>query len=67
MVRGWDLDDIEVTGITNTPFPLLVSEPSTCTARERSADESGVIAMFAALATSLRAFDTAVCILADTP
>ena len=27
---GWAIDDIAVSGITNTPFPTLVSEPSTC-------------------------------------
>jgi hypothetical protein len=27
---GWDLDDIAVTGITNTPFPGFVPEPTTC-------------------------------------
>ena len=64
---GWLIDDIEVTGITNTPFPILVPEPSTCTARERSVTESGVLATFAAPAKSLRAFDQQVCILNDTP
>lgn len=29
---GWALDDVAVTGITNTPFPSLVPEPSKCTA-----------------------------------
>lgn len=64
---GWDIDDVEVGGITNTPFPLLVSEPSLCTARRASADDSLVAATHGAPATSLRAFDAAVCILNDTP
>jgi hypothetical protein len=28
---GWSIDDIDVSGITNTPFPALVPEPSVCT------------------------------------
>jgi hypothetical protein len=63
---GWDIDDIAVSGINNTPFPRLVPEPSTCTARDRSTAESGVLATFAAPATSLHAFDAAVCILAES-
>ena len=30
---GWQLDDIAVSGITNTPFPAFVAEPTKCTAR----------------------------------
>jgi large repetitive protein len=63
---GWDIDDIDVAGITNTPFPVLVPEPSTCTARERSNSETGVLAAFAAPATSMRAHDQAACILAES-
>jgi hypothetical protein len=29
---GWELDNISVTGITNTPFPGFVAEPTRCTA-----------------------------------
>ncbi|HSR96233.1 MAG TPA: hypothetical protein VLM79_04140, partial [Kofleriaceae bacterium] len=32
---GWQIDDIAVTGITNTPFPGLVVEPTRCTAPAR--------------------------------
>jgi hypothetical protein len=64
---GWLIDDVAVSGITNMPFPSLVVEPSTCTARERIASESGVMATFAAPATSLGAFDAAACIRNDTP
>jgi hypothetical protein len=64
---GWNIDDIQVDGITSTPFPALVTEPSTCTARERSPATSGVIATYEAPATSLRPFDAAVCIANDTP
>jgi fungalysin metallopeptidase (M36)/PA domain-containing protein len=64
---GWDIDDIEVNGITNTPFPILVPETSTCTARKGPAGDSAVIATYAAPATSLRAFDAGVCIANDTP
>jgi hypothetical protein len=63
---GWLIDDVEADGITNTPFPQLVSEPSTCTARERSSDDSEVIATNTAPAVSLAAFDTGVCILRDS-
>jgi hypothetical protein len=66
-VSGWNIDDIEVDGITNTPFPILVSELATCTARKASVDESLVVATQVAPATSLRAADAAVCILNDTP
>jgi hypothetical protein len=64
---GWLIDDIEVTGITNTPFTSLVPEPSTCTARAASLVETGVVATRVAPATSLRAFDAAVCITNDSP
>jgi hypothetical protein len=64
---GWNIDDIEVDGITNTPFPVQVPEPSTCTARGIQSTESGVLAMQAAPARSLRGFDNGVCILNDTP
>jgi len=59
---GWIIDDIAVSGITNTPFPAVVPEPSTCTARraEQPAD-GGVVAAHAAPAASLDAFD-AVCV-----
>ncbi len=29
---GWDVDDVSVTGIDNTPFPGIVPEESTCSA-----------------------------------
>jgi hypothetical protein len=66
-LTGWDIDDVQVDGITTTPFPLLVAEPSTCTARERPIDEGSVVAIHAAPAASLRSFDAAVCIASDTP
>jgi hypothetical protein len=61
---GWAIDDIAVSGITNTPFPVLVSEPDTCTARRGEAMTSGVLATRSAPATSLRDLD-GVCILAE--
>ena len=63
---GWTIDDVAVAGITNTPFPLLVSEPSTCTARKALDDAPRVAAVHAAPATSLAAFD-AVCVAHDAP
>jgi len=64
---GWTIDDIAVSGITNTPFPILVSEPSTCTARKGADAESAVVETHAAPARSLAAFDGQVCIATDTP
>ncbi|TMQ07882.1 MAG: hypothetical protein E6J91_34560 [Deltaproteobacteria bacterium] len=64
---GWNIDDVEVSGITNTPFPALVTEPSTCTARRAEAAESAVLSTVSAPARSLRAVDQAVCILNDAP
>jgi len=55
-----------VSGITNTPFPTLVSEPSTCAARKAADATSSVLATRGAPATSLDAFD-AVCVSYDTP
>jgi hypothetical protein len=63
---GWLLDDIEVDGITNTPFPIQIPEPSICTAGSVPT-KSSVLAMQAAPATSLRGFDNGVCIRNDTP
>jgi hypothetical protein len=65
-VSGWDIDDVEVDGITNTPFPILISEVSTCTAKA-PVNDSSVVTTHAAPATSLYAFDAAVCIANDTP
>ena len=31
--RGWELDDLQFTGITNTPFDSLVSDANTCSNR----------------------------------
>jgi hypothetical protein len=60
---GWIIDDITIHGILNTPFPILISEPSTCTARKAPLDDSGLIATGSAPWVSLDAFDRAVCIL----
>src|SRR6185503_15715689 len=62
---GWNIDDIEVSGITNTPFPALVPEPSTCTARQASREDSTVMSIQQAPAISLDPFDRAVCILKE--
>jgi hypothetical protein len=42
---GWLIDDVNVTGITNTPFPGLVPEPTRCTAPTplREFEGSGVV------------------------
>jgi len=62
---SWAIDDIEVQGTVNTPFPELVAEPSTCTAPAASLAESAVIAAHQAPAVSLDAFDAAACIATD--
>jgi len=53
-----------VHGITNTPFTVLVEEPSTCTAQDPAFENLGVVATHVAPATSLRSFD-AVCVASD--
>ncbi|HSR99934.1 MAG TPA: M36 family metallopeptidase [Kofleriaceae bacterium] len=44
---GWIVDDVAVTGVTNTPFTALVPEPTRCTARTvaagRAPDDSIVV------------------------
>ena len=65
--RGWNIDDIDVSGITNTPFPAQIVEPSTCTARKGASEDSRVVETFEAPATSLAAFDNATCIASDAP
>jgi hypothetical protein len=42
---GWELDDIAVTGITNTPFPGIVPEPTRCATPARAPDASSVVAV----------------------
>jgi hypothetical protein len=66
-VSGWDIDDVQADGITNTPFPVLISETATCTARKAAPEASSVLAIRSAPATSLRAADDQVCIAIDTP
>jgi hypothetical protein len=65
--QGWIIDDIDLAGITNTPFPARVVEPSTCTARKDDLEDSQVVATHQAPAESLDAFDSATCIAIDTP
>jgi hypothetical protein len=62
---GWDIDDVQVSGITNTPFPTRIAEPSTCTARKAPGESAGLLAQFEAPHVSLDAFDAAVCIKND--
>jgi hypothetical protein len=52
---GWQLDDIAVTGITNTPFPGFVPEPTRCIASTaaNAPDESRVIQVRGMPRTSL--------------
>jgi len=65
-LSGWDIDNIDVSGITNTPFPAVVTEPSTCTARKAITEDSAIVGTHAAPSTSLAAFDAQVCIATDT-
>jgi len=60
---GWIIDDVAVSGITNTPFPIIVNEPSTCTARRASVSDSTPMVTQSAPSVSLDAFDRAVCLL----
>jgi hypothetical protein len=59
---GWFLDDVTVHGIINTPFPIVVAEPSTCTAKA-PLDNSTVATTRGSPAVSLEALDRAVCVL----
>jgi hypothetical protein len=60
---GWFLDDITVHGLINTPFPILVAEPSTCTGGTATVARSDVATTRGSPAVSLEAFDRAVCVL----
>jgi Zn-dependent metalloprotease len=40
--EGWLIDDIAVTGITNTPFPGIIPEPDVCTLGGGSLSGGGV-------------------------
>jgi hypothetical protein len=60
---GWIIDDVAVSGITNTPFPVIVNEPSTCTARRADLGDGTRTVTQSAPSVSLDAFDRAVCIL----
>ncbi len=64
---GWTIDDVQVDGITNTPFPIQAPDTTSCTALELTTLESDVLGTRSALATSLSAFDRQLCILNDTP
>jgi large repetitive protein len=54
---GWEIDDIAVSGITNTPFPGFVPEPTQCTGvatqTARTSEQSGVIGVRAMPRASL--------------
>ena len=50
-------------GLINTPFPIVVAETATCTARKAVLDDSAVAATRGSPAVSLDAFDRAVCVL----
>jgi hypothetical protein len=60
---GWFIDDITVHGLINTPFPILVAETATCTARAALLDHSTVATTRGSPPVSLAAFDRAVCVL----
>ena len=51
---GWQLDDIVVSGITNTPFAAFVAEPTKCVAGASAiAGDSGVVRVLSAPRYSL--------------
>jgi len=62
---GWFIDDITVHGLVNTPFPIVVAETATCTARKAPLDDSAVATTSGSPAVSLDAFDRAVCVLTE--
>jgi len=55
-----------VHGLINTPFPIVVAETATCTARKAALDDSAVAATSGSPTVSLDAFDRAVCVLNET-
>jgi hypothetical protein len=61
---GWDIDDIQISGIVNLPFPVLIAEGTTCMAATRVVEDSTPETK-AAPAKSLHAFDIAACIAND--
>jgi hypothetical protein len=63
---GWFIDDVTVHGLLNTPFPILVAETATCTARKAALDDSAVAETGGSPVVSLDAFDRAVCVLNET-
>lgn len=60
---GWIIDDVAVSGITNTPFPSIASETATCTARSHEVDLGRLTVTRSAPSVSLDAFDSGACIL----
>jgi hypothetical protein len=62
---GWNIDNIAVSGITNTPYPALAAETSTCSAPTPRTTETGIVGTKSAPAVSLGAFDAGVCIAND--
>jgi len=60
---GWFIDNIAVHGLINTPFPIVVAETATCTARKTPLDDSAVATTSGSPAVSLDGFDRAVCVL----
>jgi hypothetical protein len=61
---GWNIDDIAVSGIDNTPFPELVPESSVCTQASTALGDGAVTGLHAAPATSLAPLDAA-CVASD--
>ncbi|HEY5946761.1 MAG TPA: M36 family metallopeptidase, partial [Kofleriaceae bacterium] len=63
--KGWTIDNIDITGIVNMPFPILVPETTKCMASARVVEDSVTGETIAAPATSLRELDVAACIAND--
>jgi large repetitive protein len=53
---GWLVDDVAISGLTNTPFPGFVPEPNRCTARAAHPAGSRVLQIRSAPHASLDAF-----------
>jgi hypothetical protein len=60
---GWIIDDVAVSGITNTPFPVLTPETATCSAHQTQIDLIDPDMTRSAPSVSLDVFDHGVCIL----
>lgn len=43
--RGWEVDDVRVTGLSSAPFPTLVADPNRCTNQPPGASAGGSLSV----------------------